>query len=114
MTLARSFNETAISRLRPAARSDAAIATSRTVGPYDHLAAVPTIKRVSNDARTGTNISLLRVLDVRVLALVVTTDKRNSTACSPGNIHHRLTYQANARRKQQNSPTVAVPALPID
>ena len=89
MELARSFNKTTISRLRAATGSDAAIGTSRAVGPHDHLAAATIRGGVSGNRGVRAHISRRRILDGRVRSMQVAADQDGATACRAGHIDVR-------------------------
>ena len=80
----------------PALRADAAVGLGLVVGPDDDATTIAAVGGVGLQCGLGTEVSALRVLDLRVLALEVTTDADAACALAGRDVYCRLPGDGHA------------------
>ena len=86
--------------------ADAAVIARIAVGPDDHLAAVALLRGIGLDGRAWTDIGAQRILDVRVLALVIPADQHRTAARRARGVDLRRVDQADLVAEQLDVPPV--------
>ena len=91
--LARHLGKAAVATLPPAAPGDAADEMGGVVRPYHDLAAVTLEVGIGLEDDIAVDERRQRVLDVRVLALIVSADEDGAAAVSAGGVNYRISSE---------------------